>query len=137
MEEIKREQVGSLMGDKWEKMHEQCRRVYSANGLAPTVHTMGGGGQELKIVEPIAYDEQNGYLRQDGCVGTLTTDGSSPKHNNRIVEPCITRGGVLFWKIANNSFGTGSISKYVSIVQYVERLHAMLELISNETDKVL
>ena len=31
--------------------------------------------------------EQNQYLRQDGCVGTLTTDGSSPKHNNRVVEP--------------------------------------------------
>lgn len=33
-----------------------------------------------------AYDEQNGYVRQDGCVGTLTTDGSSPKQNNRIIE---------------------------------------------------
>lgn len=43
----------------------------------------------MKIAEPIAYDEQNGYLRTDGTVGTLTTDGSSPKHNNRIVEPRI------------------------------------------------
>jgi len=41
----------------------------------------------VKIIEPIAYDEQNGYARQDGTVGTLTTDGNSPKHNNRIVEP--------------------------------------------------
>lgn len=23
----------------------------------------------------------------DGTVGTLTTDGSSPKHNNRVIEP--------------------------------------------------
>lgn len=38
------------------------------------------------IIEPVAYDEQNNYIRKDGCVGTLTTDGSSPKHNNRIVE---------------------------------------------------
>ena len=45
-----------------------------------------------QVAEPIAYDEQNQYLRQDGCVGTLTTDGSSPKHNNRIVEPVSTRG---------------------------------------------
>lgn len=121
MEEIKCEQVGMLSGDKYDKLHDISRRVYSAEGLAPTVHTMGGGQQELKIIEPIivehfyvnreprlytgncstiraerqgleviepiAYDEQNGYLRQDGCVGTLTTDGSSPKHNNRIVEP--------------------------------------------------
>lgn len=38
------------------------------------------------LVEPLAYDEQNGYIRKDGIVGTLTTDGSSPKHNNRVVE---------------------------------------------------
>lgn len=38
------------------------------------------------ITEPLAYDEQNQCLRTDGTVGTLTTDGSSPKHNNRIVE---------------------------------------------------
>lgn len=55
--------------------------------ISPTVHTAGGGQQELKIAEPTAYDEQNGYLRKDGTVGTLTTDGNSPKHNNRIVEP--------------------------------------------------
>lgn len=33
----------------------------------------------------IAYDEQNNTLRTDGIVGTLTTDGSSPKHNNRVI----------------------------------------------------
>jgi DNA (cytosine-5)-methyltransferase 1 len=36
--------------------------------------------------EPLAYDEQNGYIRKCGTVGTLTTDGSSPKHNNRVIE---------------------------------------------------
>lgn len=89
MEEIKCEQVSILSGGKWDKLHDISRRVYSADGLTPTVHTMGGGQQELKIIEPIAYDEQNGYIRQDGCVGTLTTDDSSPKHNNRIIEPRI------------------------------------------------
>lgn len=33
----------------------------------------------------IAYDEQNNTLRTVGTVGTLTTDGSSPKHNNRVI----------------------------------------------------
>lgn len=92
MEEIKCEQVSILSGGKWDKLHDISRRVYSADGLAPTVHTMGGGQQELKIIEPIAYDEQNGYIRQDGCVGTFTTDGSSPKHNNRVVEPILVGG---------------------------------------------
>ena len=35
---------------------------------------------------PVAYDEQNGRVRTDGTVGALTTDGSTPKHNNRVIE---------------------------------------------------
>lgn len=42
--------------------------------------------QHIVLGEPVAYDEQNGYLRDDNCVRSLTTDGSSPKHNNRVVE---------------------------------------------------
>lgn len=78
--------LGMLGGEKYEKMHDIARRVYDTNGIAPTQHTCGGGNLETKIVEPLALDEQNGYIRQDGTVGTLTTDGSSPKHNNRVVE---------------------------------------------------
>ena len=125
---IKCDQVGMLMGEKWEKMHDISRPVYGENGLSPTLHTCVGGnlepkiqvcgnyspsghnatrivdpkgitptvmenhGQVTAITEPIAYDEQNQYLRQDGCVGTLTTDGSSPKHNNRIIEPIVIGG---------------------------------------------
>lgn len=75
----------SMLGGKFERLHDQTRRVYSADGLAPTMHTCGGGNLEPKIVEPVALDEQNGYIRQDGTVGTLTTDGSLPKHNNRVI----------------------------------------------------
>lgn len=133
--EIKCEQVGSLSGGKWDKMHEQSRRYYSADGLCPTIPTSCGGNHEPKIAEvvggigekksngctqyfqqdriyegdialahpanlpggsywytePMALDEQNGYIRGDGTVGTLTTDGSSPKHNNRVVEPIKVR----------------------------------------------
>lgn len=46
------------------------------------------------IEEPIALDEQNNCVRKDGTCGTLTTDGSSPKHNNRIIEPiCVASRG--------------------------------------------
>lgn len=46
------------------------------------------------LQEPIALDEQNKCLRTDGTVGTLTTDGSSPKHNNRVIEPlCVASRG--------------------------------------------
>ena len=27
-----------------------CRRVYSPDGIAPTIHTCGGGGTEPKII---------------------------------------------------------------------------------------
>lgn len=136
-QELKCNQVGMLSGGKWDKLHDTNRRVYAADGISPTITTMGGGQREVKIlvpeatkkgydtatygnsinmaypnsktrrgrvghgvaqtlttgdsqqvvIEPLALDEQNGYIRQDGCVGTLTTDGSSPKHNNRVVEP--------------------------------------------------
>lgn len=87
MEEIKCEQVATLQGGKWDKMHDIAKRVYGTNGISPTLHTCGGGNLEPKIIEePLAYDEQNKYLRRDGIVGTLTTDGSSPKHNNRVIE---------------------------------------------------
>ena len=79
-------QVGRLSGGKWDKLHDVSRRVYSAEAIAPTLHTCGGGNTEPKIAEPLALDEQNGYIRKCGTVGTLTTDGSSPKHNNRVIE---------------------------------------------------
>lgn len=49
-----------------------------------------GGNTEPKIMEetflePFALDEQNSCIRRE-TIGCLTTDGSSPKHNNRIVE---------------------------------------------------
>lgn len=61
---------------------EMNSRVYSSDGLSPTILTMQGGGLQPKIL-----DEQNRNIRKDGIVGTLTTDGSSPKHNNRVIEP--------------------------------------------------
>lgn len=54
--------------------------VWDKEALSPALTTMDGGNRE-----PLILDEQNGYIRQDGTVGTITTDGSSPKHNNRII----------------------------------------------------
>ena len=79
--------LGMLEGDKWDNLLDANRRVYSTEKASPTITTCGGGHREVKILEPLALDEQNGYIRQDGTVGTIVTDGSSPKHNNRVVEP--------------------------------------------------
>lgn len=87
MGENKVNRIGGLY-DKNGQTH-QAGSIYDKDGLAPTLDTASGGNRQPFIVEDIEYiplDEQNKYLRQDGCVGTLTTDGNSPKHNNRIVE---------------------------------------------------
>lgn len=44
--------AGTLTGGGYEKMFEITRRVYSPEGAAPTMHTVGGGNLEPKIIEP-------------------------------------------------------------------------------------
>ena len=59
------------------------------------------------VAEPLAYDEQNGCIRKDGTVGTLTTDGSSPKHNNRVIENCyVSEKGVKYILDAKQGMAT-------------------------------
>lgn len=43
-------QVGNLEGGKWDKINESCRRVYSEEGLSPTIHTCQGGNIEPKVM---------------------------------------------------------------------------------------
>lgn len=99
-------QAGSLSGDKWDKMFEMSRRYYLTEGISPTIHTSGGGNQEPKIAEPIAYvkeatkkgyaeiyegdsvnlEQPNSKTRRGrvgkGCAQTLTTSC-----NQGVVEP--------------------------------------------------
>jgi len=44
--------VAGQLGGKYEKMHDISRRVYDADGIAPTVHCAGGGNTEPKIIDP-------------------------------------------------------------------------------------
>ena len=41
---------GILSGGRWDKIHEQARRVYNKDYEAPTIHTMQGGNLEPKII---------------------------------------------------------------------------------------
>ena len=72
---------GGIMSTLRATIHKQGERNLMENLL-------NGRGYE-GVIEPIALDEQNRCIRQDGTAGTLTTDGSSPKHNNRVIEPTI------------------------------------------------
>ncbi len=62
---------------------EICRRIYSPDGLAPTIHTCGGGGTEPKIL--VDAPPQEGISRRAYIGGgfhmTLSiygTDGLCP-----------------------------------------------------------
>lgn len=41
--------VADLCSEKFQRMHEQSRRVYSEDGIAPAMHTCGGGNTEPKV----------------------------------------------------------------------------------------
>lgn len=45
--------LGLLNVPPFDRMFEQSRRVFSPKGIAPTVHTFGGGNQELKILKEL------------------------------------------------------------------------------------
>ena len=64
-------------------------RIVHPGGVAPTVKENHGTVTATidKMPTHLALDEQNKYIRTDGTVGTIMTDGSSPKHNNRVIEP--------------------------------------------------
>jgi len=53
-----------LKGGKWDSIHEQSGRVYSKNGISPTISTMCGGYHEPKIIEenePYIIDLTNDF----------------------------------------------------------------------------
>ena len=81
-----------------EGVYEKSERHYFSEGLSPTLTCMSGSEKILVPNDrPLALDEQNGYIRTDGTVGTIVTDGSSPKHNNRVLEPkWVSDKGVKF-----------------------------------------
>jgi DNA (cytosine-5)-methyltransferase 1 len=67
-------QLGELVGEKWDKMHDISRRVYAKDGLAPTVHCQQGGNTELKIAEDFVLGglQEHQKPRTDGISPTLT-----------------------------------------------------------------
>jgi hypothetical protein len=43
--------VGMMQSPLYDRMFEQNRRVYSAKGISPTLHTQGGGIEIKVLVE--------------------------------------------------------------------------------------
>jgi DNA (cytosine-5)-methyltransferase 1 len=63
--------VGTLESDGWEKRHEQIRRVWDTEGVAPTIPTAQGGGVMTKIAIPQSQIVKG----TDGVSSTINAHG--------------------------------------------------------------
>ena len=61
---------------------------------------------KLVVEEPLALDEQNRCIRKSRPCGCIVTDGSSPKHNNRVIEPIPNDGFNQRIRADNECVGT-------------------------------
>lgn len=81
-------QVANLSGGKWDKINESCRRVYSEEGISPTIHTCQGGNTEPKVEQKIICeqrcDEGLRFFKDNLCGSLRTIDSCGDK---RVVEP--------------------------------------------------
>ena len=59
------------------KGNEQIRRVYSADGISPTLQTMQGGNRQPKIVDPVCLNPKGG---RNGI------DGLQPSRKDRVYD---------------------------------------------------
>lgn len=93
--------IGNLINGVYANMHDISRRVYDTEGIAPTIHTVGGGNLEPKIAEPIIAamrgrnpdnpnsresglpTQQRLEIKGDGISNTLTT----VQKDNLVIEP--------------------------------------------------
>lgn len=90
-EEIKCEQVATLQGGKWDKMHDIAKRVYGTNGISPTLHTCGGGNLEPKIMEENRFYKQAfETVKENDCEVGDTVDAFNKKLNDSGVCPTVT-----------------------------------------------
>lgn len=143
--------VGGI-GDKKSNggtQYYQQDRVYDGSGTA-MCHpaNLPTGSYMYTVEEPIAFDEQNQYFRQDGCVGTLTTDGSSPKHNNRVIEPLnlkqqlcnelVASGLLKEYDVVNHSYTNGLCGRNPNSRQnledYIESTDGIMPALTTRPD---
>lgn len=73
--------IHQLTGGKWDKMHEQSRRVYNIDAISPTIHTMSGGNQEPKILQKARGFNQGG---EHEICPSITCN--SWQDNNHLIE---------------------------------------------------
>lgn len=78
MDEPKVEQIGNLYPDKDGFKNRTSGRVYSSDGLSPTLTTVTGGHHEPKIVEPNIIKEGNYHKSGHNASSIVNPKGISP-----------------------------------------------------------
>ena len=83
-------QVANLSGGKWDKINESCRRVYSENGISPTIHTCQGGNTEPKVAESIKCTRNELAQTVKENYGTVTEivdeNNKNAKHQQDLLQ---------------------------------------------------
>lgn len=72
----------------------ELEQTLEVNGNGTTNCLTSVQKDNLVLENVVAIDEQNLCIRTD-TIGTLTTDGSSPKHNNRVMIKQATKQGYI------------------------------------------
>lgn len=109
-------QIGNLIGGKWDKINESCRRVYDPNGIAPTIHTCQGGNTEPKIQMITPESVVNRKLTPKECWRLMGfTDEDFNKANK-------VNSNTQLYKQAGNSI----------VVKVLEEIFKQLFLIQNK-----
>ena len=85
---VELQQAGTLKGCglPYDKMHDQSGRVYHPEGIAPTLHTCGGGNLEPKIIQRARGFNKGGVY--ENCP-TITSN--SFQESNLVAEPAVLR----------------------------------------------
>lgn len=91
MEEAKVEQIGNIYPDKEGFKNRTSGRVYSSEGLSPTLRTVTGGHNEPKIVEQkvlgLVRDSQGNVTKRPVVeVANCVTSGKRDNTQNYVVE---------------------------------------------------
>lgn len=108
-------QIGNLKGGKWDKINESCRRVYSGEGLSPTIHTCQGGNTEPKIA--IKNKTKQGYLLAEEGDG-VDVSGRMQYHRGTvqkgISQTLSTAGGNNVGVVMSTSLWTETQAKMIT-----------------------
>lgn len=111
--------IGILNDEKYSKMHDVSRRVHSPDGIAPTIHSCGGGNTEPKIL--VKTNNKKGY--EEAVLGdsinfsfsnSNTRRGRVGKQIAQTIQ-CTNNQAVVKKSIIDDTYQSREVRKYDEI----------------------